>query len=151
MRTPVKRFLVMLCGCTVAAGVITVLLAPPTLLFGIFSFAIIMIAAILLSYIVGYLGTPWSEDIEVSYKVPTETPSTTTQADIREFRWAIREGIGMAIASLFGLLLLVLFLMEETELVSSTGVSIGEISELFLLVIVAIALAALALWSWKGR
>ncbi|WP_254532845.1 hypothetical protein [Natrinema gelatinilyticum] len=152
MNTALRRYLVMLGGAIVAAAVVTVLLAPPTLISWAVTFGFIVLATVSLSYVVGLLGTPRKgvATTEVS-PTPSEPPSKATQADIEDFRWAIREGIGVAIASLFGLLLLVLFLFEQTELVTAREFTIGEIGEWFLLAILAIALVALALWSWRGR
>ncbi|NKE34325.1 hypothetical protein GWG54_00570 [Natronococcus sp. JC468] len=143
----------MLSGATVGAAVITVLLAPSTMVSGVLTFAIVMVAAVVLSYVVGYLGTPWTSTATPSTDTSdaSPSPSEATQADIEEFKWAIREGIGVAIASLFGLLLLILFLIEQTEWVTTREFNYWEIGEWFLITVLAIALIALALWSWRGR
>jgi ABC-type branched-subunit amino acid transport system permease subunit len=142
----------MLGGAIVAAAVVTVLLAPPTLISWVVTFGFMALATVSLSYVVGLLGTPQkgSATAEVS-TTPSEPPSKATQADIEAFRWAIQEGIGVAIASLFGLLLLILFLFERTEWITAREYTIGEFSEWFLLAVLAIALIALALWRWRGR
>jgi hypothetical protein len=149
MDAPLRRFAVMLGGSTVAAAVITIILAPPNATAGVLTFAVVLVAAVTLSYVIGYLGTPWD-----STAYPPEDrgePTEAAQLDAEEFSWLLREGIGVAIASLFGLLLLMLFLLEETALLRSPTLTIGRISELFLLAILTLVLAVLALWSWRGR
>lgn len=148
MYTPLKRFLVMFGGSLVAAAVLTVILAPPNAVAGLLTFGIILVAAASLSYVVGYLGTPW--DSAAYPASDAEEPTEAARIDANEFTWMIREGIGVAIASLFGLLFLVLFLLEETAVIRSPALTAGRIGEFVLLGVLALALAVLALWSWRG-
>lgn len=147
METPLKRFLGMLGGSVVAAAVITVTLAPPSAIVGALTFALVLFAGALLSYVIGYLGAPW----ESTAYPPSEPrrPTDAARVDATEFRWSIREGIGVAIASMFGLLLLILFL-QETALVQSRGFT-GRIGDLALLAALAVIVLVLATWSWRGR
>ncbi|MGQ3722558.1 hypothetical protein [Natrialba aegyptia] len=151
---PFRRFLVMLGGAIVAAAVMTVLLAPPNATAGVLIFGIILVAGVLLSYVVGYLGTPWNS---TAYPMteptsnPVEEPTDASQADAEEFKWMLREGIGVAIASLFGMLFLILFLLEETALIESQNLTVGEISDWTVLLVLALLLVVLGLWSWRGR
>jgi hypothetical protein len=127
MASPLRQFLVMLGGSVVAAAVMTILLAPPNATAAVLTFGVIMVAGITLSYAIGYLGLSWQE---TAYPMPeptsnpSEEPTDASRADIEDLKWTIREGIGVAIASLFGLILLVLFLMEETELVLSQSMTV---------------------------
>jgi hypothetical protein len=154
MASPLRRFLVMLGGSIVAAAVMTILLAPPNTTAAVLTFGVVMVAGITLSYAIGYLGLSW-EDTAYPMPEPTsnppEEPTDASRADVEDLKWTIREGIGVAIASLFGLLLLVLFLLEETELVASQNLTVGEIGELALLFVLALTLLVLGLWSWRGR
>ncbi|WP_306060988.1 hypothetical protein [Natronococcus wangiae] len=154
MASPLRRFLVMLGGSVVAAAVMTILLAPPNATAALLTFGVVVVAGITLSYAIGYLGLSW-EDTAYPMPEPTsnpsEEPTDASRADVEDLKWTIREGIGVAIASLFGLLLLVLFLLEETELVASQNLTVGEIGEWALLIVLALTLLVLGLWSWRGR
>ncbi len=82
---------------------------------------------------------------------PTEPGTEASQADRENFKWMIREGIGVAIASLFGLILLVLFLLEETALIQSQQLTVGDIGVLTVLFVLVLTLFVVGLWSWRGR
>ncbi|WP_255171095.1 hypothetical protein [Natrononativus amylolyticus] len=148
MSTSLRQFLVLFAGTLVAALVLTVVLDPPGATASAVTFVVIMIAGITLSYVIGYLGVPWEA---TAYTDSTAEPTPAAREDTAAFRGLVVEGIGVAIASLFGMLLLALFLLEETRLVRSQGLSTGEIAEWVLLVGLALALAAVALWSWRRR
>jgi hypothetical protein len=154
MASPLRRFLVMLGGSVIAAAVMTILLAPPNATAAVLTFGVVMVAGIVLSYSIGYLGLSWG-DTAYPMPEPTSNPpeeaTDASRADLEDLKWMIREGIGVAIASLFGLILLVLFLLEETKLVASQNLTVGEIGEWTLLFIFALTLLVLGLWSWQGR
>ncbi|GAB7017762.1 hypothetical protein [Halostagnicola bangensis] len=153
MSTPVKRFLVMLGGSVVSAAVLTVFLAPENAVMAIATFAVIMIGGATLSYVIGFLGTSWDDTAYTEYDEAGEAPEDHTaaaQTDAEEFQWMIREGIGVAIASLFGLLLLAVFMLEETRIASSPGFTTGNIETLTLIAVLAVALVVVGLWSWRG-
>ncbi|WP_440771354.1 hypothetical protein [Natronorubrum sp. DTA28] len=42
-------------------------------------------------------------------------------------------------------------MLEETELVASQNLTVGEIGEWVLLVVLALTLLVVGLWSWRGR
>ncbi len=154
MATPLKRFLVMLGGSVVGAAVLTMFLAPANVVMAIATFAVIMIAGATLSYVIGFLGTSWDDTAYTEYDEAGEPPEDHTEAaqvDVEEFRWMIREGIGVAIASLFGLLLLAVFMLEETQIASSPGFTTGNIEALTLIAVLALALVVVGLWSWRGE
>ncbi|WP_440764754.1 hypothetical protein [Natronorubrum sp. DTA7] len=152
MASPPRGFV--LGGSVVAAAVVTILLAPSTATATALSFGVVMIAGITLSYGIGYLGLSRA-DTAYPMPEPTSNPpeeaTETSRADAEAFERAIREGIGVATTSLFGLLLLVLFLLEETELVASQNLTVGEIGEWALLVVPALTLLVLGFWSWRRR
>lgn len=154
MAAPLKRFLVMLGGSIVAAAVLTVFLAPENVVMAASTFVVIMVAGTMLSYVIGYLGTSWDDTAYTEYDAAGEPPEDHTEAaqvDVEEFRWMLREGIGVAIASLFGLLLLAVFMLEETRISESAGFTTGEIESLTLIAVLAVALAVIGLWSWRGE
>lgn len=154
MSTPLKRFLVMLGGSIVAAAVLTVFLAPENAVMAASTFLVIMVAGTMLSYVIGYLGTSWDDTAYTEYDTaggPPEDNTEAAQIDVEEFRWMLREGIGVAIASLFGLLLLAVFMLEGTRISESAGFTTGGIESLTLIAVLAVALAVIGLWSWRGE
>ncbi|OVE83279.1 hypothetical protein B2G88_16665 [Natronolimnobius baerhuensis] len=144
----------MIGGSVVAAAVMTVILDPPDTTALVLTFGVILLAALVLSYGVGYLGLSW---VDTAYPMPEPTSNPTepgteaSQADRENFKWMIREGIGVAIASLFGLILLVLFLLEETALIQSQQLTVGDIGVLTVLFVLVLTLFVVGLWSWRGR
>ncbi|MFP8953460.1 hypothetical protein ACLI4Z_10860 [Natrialbaceae archaeon A-arb3/5] len=154
MTSPLRRFVVMLGGSIVAAAAMTVILAPPNATAGVLTFGVVLLAGVVLSYSVGYLGIS-SKSTAYPQPEPTSNPPEETtdaaRSDLEDVRWTIREGVGVAIASLFGLILLALFLLEETALVASQNLTVGEITEWALLLVLALTLLVVGLWSWRGR
>ncbi|WP_312911538.1 hypothetical protein [Natronosalvus caseinilyticus] len=148
-----RRFLVMLGGAVVAAAVITLLFAPPTLVAGVVTFAIVMVAGATLSYVIGYLETPWATPgyVDADAEIRSRRHTETADRDAEELRWAIREGIGVAIASLFGLLLLVAFLLQATTLFTGSALTATQIGVWAVIAILGITMMVLGLWSWRGR
>lgn len=153
MNERLKRFIVMLGGSVVAAAAITVILAPPSPGVGLLTFAVVMIGAIALSYVIGYLDTPWESTAYTTHGPAVESGEMTPAAahDREEFRWAIRELVGIAIASAFALVLLILFLLQVTALVNERALSVGEIEAWAVLLVLALTLVVLGVWSWRGR
>ncbi|NGM70672.1 hypothetical protein G6M89_16945 [Natronolimnobius sp. AArcel1] len=141
-------------GSLVAGTVMTILLAPPNQTAAALTFGVVFVAAVVLAYGIGNLGLSWA-DTAYPMPEPTSNPSEastdTSQADLEDFKWTIREGIGVAIASLFGLILLVLFLLEETALARSQELTVGTIGGMALLVVLTLTLVVVGLWSWRGR
>ncbi|WP_253184555.1 hypothetical protein [Natrialba sp. SSL1] len=170
MEQTYKRFTVMAGSAAVAAAVVTIIFTPPSALAAVFSFVSIMLAVLALSYVVGSFraprvrttastgtGTGTGRGSGAASGTPDASESTpehqtdAAQVDAEEFRWLVREGIGVAIASMFGLLLLVLFLLEETAVVQGPETAIGEWAAWLVLGVLALVLIVLGLWSWRGR
>ncbi|ELY99697.1 hypothetical protein C482_09437 [Natrialba chahannaoensis JCM 10990] len=177
MEQPYKRFVVMAGSAAVAAAVLTIIITPPSAVAAMFSFVSIMLAVLALSYVVGSFrapsgavattggsrsGGPGSRttagtggvdggpaDQGLSERQQADTAAARVDAD--EFRWLVREGIGVAIASMFGLLLLVLFLLEETAVVQGSETAVGEWTAWLVLAVLALVLLLVGLWSWRGR
>ncbi|GAB3035273.1 hypothetical protein GCM10025298_25460 [Natronobiforma cellulositropha] len=135
------------------ALVITVLLAPPTAGAGVLTFAVVMVAALSFSYVVGYLETPLETEAYTVSDEPTsgEGPTSASERDREEFRWMVRELAGVAIASAFGLLLLVLFLLQMTAFVEHPVLGTREIEAWAVLAVLALMLVVLGIWSLRGR
>ncbi|ELY87747.1 hypothetical protein C483_17658 [Natrialba hulunbeirensis JCM 10989] len=159
-------------SAAVAAAVLTIIFTPPSALAAVFSFVSIMLAVLALSYVVGSFraprvrttastgtgtGTGTGRGSGAASGTPDASESTpehqtdAAQVDAEEFRWLVREGIGVAIASMFGLLLLVLFLLEETAVVQGPETAVDEWAAWLVLGVLALVLIVLGLWSWRGR
>ncbi|ELY65747.1 hypothetical protein [Natrinema versiforme] len=81
------------------------------------------------------------------YRDHVQQPTESALEDAAETRWGIREGIGLSLVSIFGLLLLVIGLMLAPGLIaaaSTVAITLG-------LVLFAVALVAVGHWSWNGR
>lgn len=154
MASLLRQLLVVIGGSVVAATVMTTVLEPPNQTAATLTFGVVFVAAVVLAYGIGYLGLSWAD---TAYPMPepttnpSEEPTDASRADLEDFKWTIREGIGVAIASLFGLILLALFLLEETALVRSQSLTVGDIGVMTLLVVLALTLVVLGLWSWRGQ
>ncbi|WP_254762490.1 hypothetical protein [Natrinema marinum] len=85
------------------------------------------------------------------YRGPEQYPTKSALEDAAATRWGIREGIGLAIVSMFGLLLLVVGLMLMSGLIAASTSATGTVVVAIGFVAAAIALVALARWSWNGR
>ncbi|MDS0476267.1 hypothetical protein [Natrinema sp. 1APR25-10V2] len=78
---------------------------------------------------------------------PVQQPTKSALEDAATTRWGIREGIGLSLVSIFGLLLLVVGLMLAPGLAaaaSTVAITVG-------LLAFAVALVLVGRWSWQGR
>ncbi|MFC6769000.1 hypothetical protein [Natrinema soli] len=76
-----------------------------------------------------------------------QQPTDSALEDAAETRWGIREGIGLSLVSIFGLLLLVVGLMLAPGLIaaaSTVAITLG-------LLLSMVALIVIGRWSWNGR
>ncbi|QLG49867.1 hypothetical protein [Natrinema halophilum] len=85
------------------------------------------------------------------YRGPEHQPTSSAREDAAETRWMVREGIGLAIASMFGLLLLVVGLMLASGQIAASTTTAITIGVAIGFVVLAVALVALASWRWNGR
>ncbi|MEY7851667.1 hypothetical protein AB7C87_20985 [Natrarchaeobius sp. A-rgal3] len=153
MTTALERFFVMFGGSVVAAGVMTIILSPPNAVAAALTFAVVLVAGALLSYAIGYLGistTSGAYPMSGPTSNPPEEPTEASEVDAEEFKWMLREGIGVAIASLFGLLLLTVYLLELSGLLDASGTA-AQTAEWAVLVVLTLTIFILAFWSWRGR
>ncbi|WP_226039781.1 hypothetical protein [Natrinema sp. DC36] len=82
-----------------------------------------------------------------SHRGTAQQPTDSALEDAAETRWGIREGIGLSLVSIFGLLLLVVGLMLAPGLIaaaSTVAITLG-------LLLSAVALVVVGRWSWNGR
>ncbi|RKD98209.1 hypothetical protein [Halopiger aswanensis] len=82
---------------------------------------------------------------------PTKKPTNTKKEAKHEDQWMIRNWIGVAVVSIFGLLLLMIALMQATGVMDVFG-SVAETGTQQWAVFGVLALIWLALagWSWKA-
>ncbi|WP_222915714.1 hypothetical protein [Natrinema sp. SYSU A 869] len=76
-----------------------------------------------------------------------QQPTDSAREDAVDTKWGIREGIGLSLVSIFGLLLLVVGLMLAPGLAaaaSTVAITVG-------LLAFAVALVVVGRWSWNGR
>ncbi|WP_408956693.1 hypothetical protein [Natrinema sp. 74] len=85
------------------------------------------------------------------YRGPEHYPTKSALEDATETRWGIREGIGLAIASIFGLLLLVVGLMLASGLIAASTTSVVATVVAIGFPLAVVVLVAVARWSWNGR
>ncbi|SEW26885.1 hypothetical protein [Natrinema salifodinae] len=85
------------------------------------------------------------------YREPGREPTESAREDAADTMWGIREGTGIAIASIFGLVVLVVGLMLVSGLVAASTTTVVTLGVTVGVVLAAIGLAALARWSWTGR
>ncbi|RQG99257.1 hypothetical protein EA472_15315 [Natrarchaeobius oligotrophus] len=140
-------------GSVVAAAAMTAILAPPNAAAIALTFGVVLVAGVVLSYTIGYIGIP-SDSTAYPMSGPTsnppEEPTEASRTDAEEFTWVLREGIGVAIASLFGLLLLAVFLLEITGLLGDSR-TVDGLPGWLVVGVAGLTLVVLALWSWRGR
>lgn len=87
----------------------------------------------------------------IPYRGPVQQPTKSSLEDAAETKWGIREGVGLAIASIFGLLLLVIGLMLVTGLVAASTTAATTIAVTVGFLLFAAALLVVGRWSWAGR
>ena len=76
-----------------------------------------------------------------------QQPTASALEDAADTKWGIREGVGISLISIFGLLLLVSGLMLApglAETASTVAITVG-------LLTFAVALVLVGRWSWMGR
>jgi len=83
----------------------------------------------------------------IPYRDPEQQPTTSALEDATATKWGIREGIGLSLASIFGLLLLVVGLLLAPGLIAAPAAVAATIG----LLVFAVALVVIARWSWNGR
>lgn len=82
---------------------------------------------------------------------PTEKPTNTKKEAKHEDQWIIRNWIGVAAVSIFGLLLLVVAMMQATGLVDVLGsVADTQAQQWAVFGVLVLVWLALAGWSWSG-
>ncbi|WP_226482119.1 hypothetical protein [Natrinema amylolyticum] len=72
-----------------------------------------------------------------------QQPTDSAREDAADTKWGIREGIGLSLVSIFGLLLLVVGLLLAPGLAAAAS-TVG-------LLAFAVALVVVGRWSWNGR
>jgi len=76
-----------------------------------------------------------------------QRPTDSAREDAADTRWGIREGIGVSLVSIFGLLFLMIGLLLApglAEAASTVAITVG-------LLAFAVALVVVGRWSWQGR
>lgn len=82
---------------------------------------------------------------------PTEKPTHDREEAEQESKWMARNGIGIAVVSILMLLLLVVGMMQATGLVDVFApVASSETGQWAAFGVLALAVLALAGWSWKA-
>ncbi|MFC4543135.1 hypothetical protein ACFO5R_14490 [Halosolutus amylolyticus] len=82
---------------------------------------------------------------------PTEKPTNTKREAKEEDQWMIRNWIGVAVVSIFGLLLLALGMMQATGLVDLLApVADTGAQQWGVFAVLALVVLALAGWSWSA-
>lgn len=93
--------------------------------------------------------------MEIRYREPEDERTERSDRDAEETRWMVREGgVGVAVVSTFGLLVLVFGLLIATGSVGFSapldGSPVGFVFAITFVVLV-LALAVVSIWSWEGR
>lgn len=92
--------------------------------------------------------------MEIHYREPEDERTERSDRDAEETRWMVREGVGVAVVSMFGLLVLVFGLLIAT---GSAGFSAplngSPVGFVFVItfVVLVLGLAVVSIWSWEGR
>ncbi|AEH36826.1 hypothetical protein [Halopiger xanaduensis] len=82
---------------------------------------------------------------------PTKKPTNTKQEAKEEDQWMIRNWIGVAVVSIFGLLLLAVAMMQATGVMDVFGsVAETQTQQWGAFAVLALIWLALAGWSWKA-
>lgn len=76
-----------------------------------------------------------------------QQPTDSAVEDAAKTKWGIREGIGLSLVSIFGLLLLVVGLMAAPGLAAASSTVVITLG----LLLFAVGLVVVGRWSWMGR
>ncbi|MCU4975239.1 hypothetical protein OB955_21285 [Halobacteria archaeon AArc-m2/3/4] len=90
--------------------------------------------------------------MEIHYREPEDEHTERSDRDVEETRWMVREGVGVAVVSMFGLLVLVFGLLMVTGVVSFPApLNASAIGTLSVFVALVLGLFVVSVWSWGGR
>ncbi|SEQ74584.1 hypothetical protein [Natrinema salaciae] len=87
----------------------------------------------------------------IPYRGPGQYPTESDREDAATTKWGLREGIGLSIASIFGLLLLVVGLMLASGLVAAASTDAVTAAVTIGFLLFAVVLLVVGRWSWNGR
>lgn len=87
----------------------------------------------------------------IPYRGPVQQPTKSALEDAAETKSGIREGVGVSIASIFGLLLLVVGLMLVSGVVAASTTAAGTTAVTVGFVLFAAVVVVVGRWSWTGR
>lgn len=90
--------------------------------------------------------------MEIHYREPEDEHTERSDRDAEETRWMVREGVGVAVVSIFGLLLLVFGLLVATGVVGFPApLNASIVGAVSVFVVLALGLSIVLIWSWDGR